>query len=212
MMHNTRSRTVFTLKHKYSAEDVEDCPELPAPVVKKKSVAESASEARPRSAPGAGGLGGEAAWQDDDGAEAAAAAGRALLVGALSGEAGAGDVAAFDAERTLRPKSAPADVYGIPSLVCDGCDDLPPATSPPSRLAGTMHLAGTFTRSSFRKDLMRTQPIALDVDATDAGELAVAPPAGMPSSPGELCYCSSFVPVTGPRTPAAAAGSVESAA
>lgn len=53
---------------------------------------------------------------------------------------------------------------------------------------------------------MRTQPIALDVDATDAGELAVAPPAGMPSSPGELCYCSSFVPVTGPRTPAAAAG------
>mmetsp|Transcript_100853 Transcript_100853/g.291652 ORF Transcript_100853/g.291652 Transcript_100853/m.291652 type:complete len:223 (-) Transcript_100853:143-811(-) len=206
-MKNMRSRTVFTLKHKYSAEDLEDGPESPSPVVKKKSVgAASGAEA---ASPQAAGAQQDSSLQTE--AVGAASFGRSLVLSALGdcvdeADSADGDTADWHS-RTLRPETLPADVAVVPEPI-----GAQPLESPPSRLAGTIHLAGTLTRSGFRKDLMRTTPIdvgapggPMAVEADDSFEAAAADEAAA-SNEGELCYCSSFVPVSGPQAHAAAAG------
>mmetsp|Transcript_61014 Transcript_61014/g.176685 ORF Transcript_61014/g.176685 Transcript_61014/m.176685 type:complete len:228 (-) Transcript_61014:185-868(-) len=211
MLSNTRSRTVFAFKHKYSSDALEEEPAISETVVKKKAVTF---------------VGRQVCEEDfcNAAATATSRAGLALLRGVLATDTDSGGesplvVAATTSaapalSRTLRPVSAPAHLSNTSVEPLLDPDEVP--GSPMGALGSTCHLAGTLSRSRVVKDAMRARPSELNShtlfcggggDAVAAATAAAGGPVPQPSPNAELCYCSSFVPIDAPLTPALA-GSV----
>mmetsp|Transcript_50259 Transcript_50259/g.144600 ORF Transcript_50259/g.144600 Transcript_50259/m.144600 type:complete len:262 (+) Transcript_50259:160-945(+) len=219
MLANTRSRTVFTFQHKSTGSLLGSEPSLPPSttqhhVVKKKSISSGSRDRTPRQGEMAASVG-QALLQgalvldgveqtpgvEEDGAQPDSPPGRLASTGFLAGTLGGSGLRRDGDSRPGSSCSRPGSSFSRP-----GSSYSRPGSGASSRPRPPLLSPVALGASSGSFGGQTLLPGVAALDATGGGfGLSLGPCFGasaaflepMPTSPNELCYCSSFVRVPG---------------